>query len=173
MFDVNYTRQPANYVFTARHVPAGRAGTNGPVTLDGAMARTTGAQNGAGQIRFTAEINLTRAGAIDTLENMPWSPQDFYLNLHGVDHPGGVLRAQLQVPDQTTFFLNATPQEEVPPVTNVNASATSAVTLHFLRNAAGDVTSAAAVLNVHVRFQVDTRLTAMHVHDQVAGKTVR
>ena len=79
-------------------------------------------------------------------------------------------------PLPTTFVFTTTllPNNEVPPVTNADSTASGAatVTLTVTRDSAGTITSASTLFAVTVTgFATGTTLTAMHIHNNVAGQT--
>ena len=79
-------------------------------------------------------------------------------------------------PLPTTFVFTTTllPNNEVPPVTNADSTASGAatVTMTVTRDSAGTITSASTVFAVTVTgFAGATTLTAMHIHNNVAGQT--
>jgi hypothetical protein len=71
-----------------------------------------------------------------------------------------------------TFVAQMTPGNEVPPVTNADASGrgTATIRLNVLRNAAGAITDANADMEVALTgFPANTTLTGAHIHAARAG----
>ena len=86
------------------------------------------------------------------------------------DDPGG------PTPLPTTFIYSSTltPGNEVPPVTNADATAsgTLALTMTVTRDAGGGITGGTGVFSATVAgFPAGTTLTAAHIHNNVAGQT--
>ena len=170
MFDVAYRDMSADTIFTAMHIHRGAAGGNGPVVLDSAMSRTEVASGGAGVLRFENEMNMSSAAVRAALDDIRFNAGAFYLNVHSVANPGGIMRGQTRYTDRMNFQFTASPANEVPPVTGVTASAPGAISIHTLRNPDGTVFAGAAIFDIHPRLPEGTRITAMHIHDQVAGQ---
>jgi uncharacterized protein (TIGR03437 family) len=170
LFDIAYRDLTADTIFTAMHIHRGAAGVNGPVVLDSAMSRTEVASGGAGVLRFDNEMNIANAAVRAALEDIRFNANAFYLNVHSVANPGGILRGQTRFTDRMNFQFNASPANEVPPVTGIAASAPGAISIHTLRNPDGSVAAGAAFFDIHPRLPEGSRITAMHIHDQVAGQ---
>lgn len=170
MFDIAYRDMTADSVFSAMHIHRGPAGANGPVVLDSAMTRTEVASGGAGVLRFENEMNMTNANVRAALDDIRFNVNAFYLNVHSVANPGGILRGQTRYTDRMNFQFNASPANEVPPVTGITASAPGAISIHTLRNPDGSVLAGAAIFDINPRLPEGTRIAAMHIHDQVAGQ---
>src|SRR5262249_28977634 len=73
--------------------------------------------------------------------------------------------------DHAAMQVTMTPQEEVatPPV-SIAASTPAAIHIYTLRNQDGTVPAGAVVFDANPRFPANTTVTAMHIHDQVAGQ---
>ena len=70
---------------TRGHIHAAPAGRNGPIVVDFFNGNTTpGVLSGCA-------TGVDRALITDILRN----PQDYYVNVHNADYPGGALRGQL------------------------------------------------------------------------------
>ena len=75
-------------------------------------------------------------------------------------------------PTTARFTAQLTPGNEVPPVTNADASAsgTTTVTLNLTRDSAGTITAATADISTSVTgFAAGTVVTAAHIHRAAAG----
>ncbi|MBX9602426.1 MAG: CHRD domain-containing protein [Bryobacteraceae bacterium] len=170
LFNVAYSGFPSDTVLTAMHVHRGLPGVNGGVVLDSAMTRTEVGGNGSGILHFESEMNMTRAAVVSALEDIQYNPGGFYLNVHSVANPGGAIRGPMRYTDRMRFPFNASPSEEVPPVTGLEASAAGSFTVHTIRRADGSVSAGAAIFDANPRFPAGTRFTGMHIHDNVAGQ---
>jgi hypothetical protein len=79
-------------------------------------------------------------------------------------------------PLPTTFIFTSQllPSNEVPPVTNADASATGTLnmTMTVTRDSGGGITAATTVFVVTMAgFPANTTLSAAHIHNNVAGQT--
>ncbi len=171
-FDVNYTGFAEGTQFTGMHIHTGSAGTNGPVTINTGLTR---AQNmmagagGAGSLRYVADVNMGAQNSVNTVLNIWGDPGTAYLNLHSVANPGGEIRGQLRRTERIEFTTQMSPLNEVPALTNLNASATGSFEANLLRRADGTAMSALGVFNVNYRFPGETRFTGLHIHTGAAG----
>ncbi len=171
LFDVAYLGYPSDTVITAMHLHLSPAGVNGPVTVDSTLATPiTVAETGNGFLRFESEVDLTRAGALATLDAFFWAPAQVYLNMHTRVNPGGAIRGQLLSTDATSFQVNMSTANEVPPIP-LDANAQAKVTVFTARGADGAPMAGAILFDVNPRFSAApaTAFTAMHVHDGEKG----
>jgi uncharacterized protein (TIGR03437 family) len=162
---------PEGTLFTGFHIHSGAAGVNGPVTVDTALNRNQNimANPGGGTLRYEVELNPATAAQVSTLNGLFSNPQGYYVNLHTAVNPGGAIRAQLRRTDRMNFQMTLSPANEVPPITDLNASAPSAVTIHTVRDDQGVVTAGHAVFDVNARFPSSTTFTGLHIHTGAAG----
>ncbi|HBY61200.1 MAG TPA: hypothetical protein DEH78_15365, partial [Solibacterales bacterium] len=171
VFEVQYRGFPEGTRLQGLHIHTGAAGVNGGVTLDsglGAANAVTVPANGQGTIRLENEINLS-AGAVTTIDNIGFTPGNFYFNLHTNTNPGGAIRGQAIALDRSHFQVRMLPSNEVPPVTGLDAAAQGGVTLHTLRDANGAVTAGVVIFDVNYRFPGEATFTGLHVHNGAAG----
>jgi hypothetical protein len=173
IFDVNYTGFAEDARFTGFHIHSGAAGVNGPVTINsGIPANTPVGAGGQGTLHFEVEVPMTSAAAVSTLEDLFRNPQNYYINLHTVSNPGGIIRAQLRNTDALRFPVTMLPSNEVPPITGLDARSESAFTAHTIRNSEGNVIAAVAIFDVNPRFPGETTFTGLHIHNGAAGAHV-
>jgi len=129
------------------------------------------AATGTGNLHYEFDIDLTRAQATDTMSALFDNPAGTYINLHTTVNPGGAIRAPLHRTDHAVLQVTMTPQEEVAtPAVSVNASTPAAIHVYALRNQDGSAPVGAVVFDANPRFPANTTITAMHIHDEVAGK---
>ncbi|MCB1019018.1 MAG: CHRD domain-containing protein [Acidobacteria bacterium] len=84
----------AGETFTGGHIHKGARGANGPVVINldvTEMTPTTASTTVTTTVELTGEMDIATAFAVVA------NPQDYYVNLHTTDNPGGVVRAQLQL----------------------------------------------------------------------------
>jgi uncharacterized protein (TIGR03437 family) len=173
IFDVTYTGFPEGTSFTGLHIHFGNAGFNGPVTLNSGIsnqAQVAAGAGGSGNLRYEFDANLGLNLAPETVNALFERPQGTYINLHTTVSPGGAVRAQLTRADHAGIQVTATPREEVvtPPLT-IEASAPAAIHVYTLRNQDGSVPAGTVIFDINPRFPAGSVLTAMHIHDGVAG----
>ena len=74
-----------------------------------------------------------------------------------------------QTAEYVIFQAVMLPENAVPPVTNLNLSATGNVELSLVRNSAGEVISGTLLLYTHGSLTGSATFTAIHVHRGAAG----
>ena len=70
------------------HIHAAPAGQNGPVTID---LHTQFVETSPGTFTATGCVTADRSDIRDVIRN----PENFYVNVHNADYPGGAIRGQL------------------------------------------------------------------------------
>jgi len=90
-FDVN-TRFPGETRFTGLHIHDGKIGANGGVTINSGLAAFDSA-TGFGNI--WRPVNIAEGQALTSLNSMIANPENHYINLHTMVHPGGAVRMQM------------------------------------------------------------------------------
>lgn len=166
-FDLKYALTTPN-TFVGYHIHSGTAGNNGPVRistgLTGVNTVPTDA-TGAGTLHYDILAAVSDPGVRDSLENLFNSPDQTYINIHTTDYPGGIMRSQLRPMDAIVIPVNMTPQNEVPAVTGLNASAQGLLTVNTLRGNDGSVIAGAVNFDVNYRFPGATTFTGLHIHN--------
>ncbi len=171
IFDMAYSGFPAGTNFTGFHIHNGAAQVSGPVVIDsGLKGPVAGGADGTGVLHYETEVDLGRMGISDVLNSFSNTPTGLYINAHTSDFPGGAIRAQLQRTDRMDFQVTMTPDQEVPPVTGLAASAPSRVTVYTLRNSDASIAAGTVVFDENPRFPTGNTITATHIHDGVAGQ---
>lgn len=90
-FDVN-ARFPGETRFTGLHIHDGKAGANGPVTINSglrALDSTTGFAN------LFLPVNISGGQALTSLNSLLTNPENHYINLHTAVNAGGAVRMQM------------------------------------------------------------------------------
>ncbi|HYP08970.1 MAG TPA: CHRD domain-containing protein [Bryobacteraceae bacterium] len=172
IFDTNYNGFPEGTSFTGFHIHSGAAGGNGPVTINtgiGSGANAVAANPAGANLHYEVEVPVANAGASNTLRGLFIDPWNYYINLHTAVNPGGAIRAQLRNTDRMQFRVTMSPANEVPAITDVDASAPSVFTAHTIRNSEGAVTSGVAIFDVNYRFPGAETFTGLHIHNERAG----
>lgn len=170
-FDLTYKFPGATNV-TGLHIHNAPAGTNGPIVIptdvsaaNPVVIDATGKGNIFKQVQFP-----TAATTVDTIQGLLDSPQSFYINLHTVEFPGGVIRAQMARADMRVLLGLMSPANENPPIPNSNASAVSTMIALRGSDQNGNFTTGAVIFDANYSgFPAGTVFTGFHIHDGPAG----
>lgn len=176
--DFNVTYQfPSEIRITGLHIHSGRAGANGPVTINsgilgGAPIVST---TGRGVINLQGQTPSSDAPGMATVNGMLSDPTAYYVNLHTTDNPGGVIRGQLQRAEMVVLMGLMSPANEVPPIPNSNASAYGTVIAVAtcgdtpMRDCARPTSGQVIFDATYTGFAEGTSFSGFHIHDGVAG----
>jgi uncharacterized protein (TIGR03437 family) len=169
IFDVIYRNFPVTN-FTGLHIHSGAAQVSGPVTINsGLQGPVAVAEGGSGRLHYEAEVDLNRAGALETVEGLVSNPSGFYINLHTTEQPAGAVRSQMLRTDRMEFPLNLMTSNEVPPITDLDASAAGKIIVYTVRNPNGTAAAGAVQFDLNTTFPADTEFRGLHIHDAIAG----
>ncbi len=165
-FDVAYQFGRA-VTLTGFHFHSAPVGENGPVVINSGLASTP-EPDGVGSLTFTTPA-LTTAEQITALNGLATTPHLYYINLHTSDNPGGEIRGQCTT--ETHFYrANMLPSNEVPPIPELNASASALITLDVTRDTSGAITSGAVMFDTNYNFPGSTTFNGFHIHTGRAGE---
>jgi len=162
-FNLNYA-MGAPTTFTGLHIHNAKVGVNGPVVINTGISGTIPVIStaGAGSIVREIEIRPTDS-AFDFLRGLVENPENYYVNIHTTDFPGGVVRAQL-ARETYHFKANMSPANEVPPITGVDTAATGWVTAKINRDANGALTGGTVTFDVNYANTGAITFTGLHIH---------
>ena len=169
-FDVQY-RFGGEVEITGLHIHNAGAGVNAGVVIPApgiSGANSILDETGTGTIARWAEVGPEAAAGLEALEAIFWNPDQFYLNLHTRTNPGGALRDQLQRTDTVVLRAEMSPGNEVPPVTDLEASAAAKFTLFVTRDGDGQITSGTVAFDVSFQFPAESEFTGLHIHQGTA-----
>jgi len=158
---------PSAITLVGFHIHSAPVGVSGPVVIGSGLTATP-APSGAGTLALPA-VTLSTPDEIAALNGLLTEPQLYYINAHTTDNPGGAIRGQVTT---ETLFYRATllPENEVPPVTGLNASASVLITLDVTRDSSGNVTSGAIMFDANYQFaQPPVTLVGFHIHQGLPG----
>jgi hypothetical protein len=166
VFEVGY-QFPSAVTLTGFHIHSAAVGVNGPVVINSGLTSTED-PDGVGSLSFTTPT-LNTPEQLTALNGLVNTPQLFYINLHTTDNPAGVIRGQ--VTTETLFYkASLLPGNEVPPVTDVDASADVLITLDVTRDSNGNITSGAIMFDNNYRFPGAVTINGFHIHTGQAGE---
>jgi uncharacterized protein (TIGR03437 family) len=90
--DVNF---PGPIEFTGLHIHEQVAGVNGPVVINTGISNTARVSFPSGRGVINIPVAVTGGNPLAALRRLLANPTGFYVNLHTVANPGGVIRGQL------------------------------------------------------------------------------
>ncbi|MGH2451089.1 MAG: CHRD domain-containing protein [Candidatus Limnocylindria bacterium] len=90
-FDIELSGFPPGTVITGAHIHDGLAGANGPVVVNTGISADAPLEltDGSGTVAKSAVVDFEAVQRI--LDN----PEEWYVNVHSTNNPGGVVRGQL------------------------------------------------------------------------------
>jgi uncharacterized protein (TIGR03437 family) len=170
-FDVQ-TKFSGPVTVTGLHIHNAAAGVAGPIVIPTDVNGTDKSVtvDSTGRVRIQKQVqfpssNVSVATIMDLLQN----PQNYYVNIHTTDHPGGAMRGQLVPADATVVGGLMSTANEVPP-TNVTGSGNATVIVFRGQGPNNTVPLAAALFNLdYSGFAPGTIFTGFHIHNGTAG----
>jgi uncharacterized protein (TIGR03437 family) len=171
IFDANNQGFSEGTQFSGFHIHEGGPTVTGSVTINTGMqggANAVPANPAGGNLHYEVEVPVSNIAALRTVYGLFENPQNFYINLHSLVYPNGVIRGQLRRTDRMHFPVAMLTTNEVPSITDVNASAPGSFTLYSARDANGDVAGGVAIFDVNYRFPGNTTFTGLHIHNGTA-----
>ncbi len=161
-FNVNYN-MGAQTTFTGLHIHNGKIGVNGPVVINTGLSATTGVTNAAGVGSVNREVAIGPTdSAFDYMRGLIENPENYYVNIHTTQFPGGVVRAQI-AKETYHFKTNMTRDNEVPPTTG-DTAATGWVTVKASRDANGTLNGGQVTFDVNFTNSGAITFTGLHIH---------
>ncbi|HYL74964.1 MAG TPA: CHRD domain-containing protein [Bryobacteraceae bacterium] len=176
-FNLNCKFSGTSQKVVGLHIHNAPAGTPGniviPTDVSGSNSIAIDSTNKvavAKQVQFPKNPSVTIATISDLLVN----PQNFYVNVHTDDHPGGLMRGQLMPAEQKVLIGLMKPTNEVPPVAS-NGTAIGTVIALRARDTSGAVVLGDVFFNVDYTGFDATSFTGLHIHNgnsTVAGPVI-
>jgi hypothetical protein len=166
VFELAY-QFPSAVTLVGFHIHSAAVGVSGPVVISSGLSATSDA-TGVGHIVLPA-VTLSTPDELAALNGLLTNPQLYYINAHTTDNPSGAIRGQVTT---ETLFYKATllPENEVPSVTGVDASASVMITLDVTRDSSGNVTSGAIMFDASYQFAAPPiTFVGFHIHQGLAG----
>lgn len=160
---------PGSVELTGLHIHEGPTGTAGSVVFGTDLSGSNSVTDADG-VGFISKDATTVDPVI--LARLLANPARFYINLHTRANPGGALRGQFTtLTESLTNTVAMTGAQEVPPITNAEATATGTGTLTFnpTRNAQGVINGGNVTFTVDYNFPAAVTFTGLHIHEGAAG----
>ena len=179
-FEIDYNLGVQSTI-TGLHIHTGGPTIAGPVTINTGIAAGAASvaspASGAGNITIGVEVPANSAAAtLGALNGIFDSPGDYYVNMHTTVNGGGIIRSQLMRTENIVFPFIASPANEVPALTGLNATGVGAIDIRALRDRTGNITAARVTFDMNHRFPDAAEFTGMHIHDGIstvsAGVTI-
>jgi len=163
---VIYHTFPDTPTVTGLHVHTGAAGVNGGVVINTGI---TGANNvvigtARGVLERQAPVLASDANAVAALRGMFANPNAYYANLHTTVYPGGVIRGQLYRAERSMLLGRMIPQNEIPAITDFNASALGSVEAIRAYDSNFRFIGGATTFSVDYTVPEATTFTGLHIH---------
>ena len=154
---------PASVTIQGLHLHEGDNRLNGPVQFDTGLSGSNALTFPTGEGVFTrdiANVNLT------VLQRLLANPAGFYVNLHTTTHPSGAIRGQLtRFTETLARTIALSPANQVPPITNLNATGTATITIHPTRNTKGEIVGGNVNFTVAYDFPGAVTITGLQIHE--------
>ena len=168
----------ADYNFGEQTTVTGFHIHQGPATVNAGVVINTGIsgaaplitpENGSGTATYAIEYGASLANEI-LLGELSRFPEMFYVNMHTVAFPGGLIRGQLSQPITLQFDVTMLPTNEVPVISNLNATGVAKVTGLGVLGSDGKINAALVIFDVNYRFPAtEVTFTGLHIHEGDAG----
>jgi hypothetical protein len=162
-FNVNYV-MGGPQTFIGLHIHNGKIGANGPVVINTGISGSNPIMTTTGGGSINKEIEIRPGdGAFDFMRGLVENPENYYVNIHTTQFPGGVIRAQLA---RETYHYKASmsPANEVPPVTGADTTATGWITAKISRDANGVLNGGAVTFDVNYTGSGPVSFVGLHIH---------
>jgi uncharacterized protein (TIGR03437 family) len=152
--------------FNGFHIHSGLPGTAGAIAITatlppGAIPDITGTSQ-IGPV-YT-EVTVTNAAQAAAFNALFANPAAFYIDLHSVQNPNGIVRGPIRPTDRTLFSLLLDSANEVTPP-SAPTQMPVALTIYTLRREDGSVAAATALCDLALRFPNSTQTLGLYVHD--------
>jgi hypothetical protein len=165
-FNLNFNMSGGPVTFTGLHIHNGKIGVNGSVVINtgiGSGPTSVTAADGIGSVNREVPIDSSSPLALDSLRGLIENPENYYVNIHSTQFPGGIIRAQL-AQETYRFKANMTAGNEVPPITNVDTAATGWITAKISRDGNGVINGGTVTFDVNFTNSGPITFTGLHIH---------
>lgn len=114
------------------------------------------------------QVKPDNAAGLAALQGLLDDPNQFYINLHTPEFPGGAMRGQLGRDDMLVLLGQMSNLNEVLVVSDVNASGLGAAHVFVTRDGSGVITRGRVVFDVNYNFPDKQTFTGLHIHQGTA-----
>ena len=173
-FDIS-TKFSSAVTATGLHIHNAAAGVAGPIVVptDIGAGDKSIAVDATGRIRIQKQVQFPLASpsplSLTVINDMVANPQNYYVNIHTTDRPGGAMRGQLLRAEMKIMMGMMSSANENPPVP-LPVSGVATVTHMRAVDSKGAVALAASVFNLeYTGFDAGTIFTGFHIHSSPAG----
>ncbi|MBI2684980.1 MAG: CHRD domain-containing protein [Acidobacteria bacterium] len=151
---------------TGLHVHNGPAGVNAGVVINTGLsgASPLAVTSARGVIERQAPVAATDTAALAALRGMFDNPAGYYANLHTTVYPGGIIRGQLYRAQRAMLIGRMNPRNEIPAITDFNASALGSVEAIRAYDANFRYIGGATTFSVDYTVPEPTTFTGLHIH---------
>ena len=165
-FNVDVNFPPGPITFSGLHIHNERFGLNGGVMLNSNIAGGANAvtiDSGVGNVsRQTVYTASSTPAQLESLNGLFVDPKAYYINIHDLVNPGGIVRAQLAY-ETYRFRPVLSPDNEIPTNTS-GASGTGWLTVTVFRNASNVITGGTVTFDVNYNLGGTATITGLHIH---------
>jgi uncharacterized protein (TIGR03437 family) len=163
-FNVNTKFSGTSTSVVGLHIHNAAAGTAGAIVIPTDVSSI--AIDSTGKLQIVKQVQFPQTApsvTIATVADLLVNPQNYYVNVHTNDHPGGAMRGQLLPAEMTVAIGLMNPKNEVPPVPS-NGTAIGTVTALRARDTTGKVVLGDVIFNVDYTGFDATTFTGLHIH---------
>ncbi len=163
---------PDTPTLTGLHIHSGAAGANGPVVINtgiGGGANSLTVATARGNFARQAPVMPDNANAVAALRGLFTAPQNYYVNLHSSNYPGGVIRGQVYRAERAVLLGRMSPRNEVPAITDFNATGVAVFEAVRAYDTDFRFIGGAATFNVDYTVPEATTFTGLHIHTGQRG----
>ena len=151
------------------HIHTGSTGTVGAIGLTATVPPGAAPDPNGFFVLGPINTEITTTNTVQTgvFTNLFVNPTSLYVDLHTVQNPNGLLRAQLRPSDAMRFPLLLDSANEVA-APYVRFQAPAAFTLYTLRNEDGSIAAGTLLTDLNLRFLEPQQFIGLFVHDGAA-----
>jgi hypothetical protein len=163
-FNLTYA-MGSQQTFTGLHIHNAKVGVNGAVVINTGLSGTnTIVTNAEGTGTINREVPIASGETpLEFLRGLVENPENYYVNIHTTQFPGGVIRAQL-VKETYHFKTFMSTANENPPITGVDTAAVGWVTVKVNRDSSGNLTNGTVTFDVNFTNTGPITFTGLHIH---------
>ncbi len=164
-FVIRYTF-PGPVGIVGLHLHRGSEGENGPVRINSGILGSAPVMTDSrqGEIVRQAQIRPDDESGLAAVTELLGNPAQYYVNLHTVDFAAGIIRGQLDLTEFNPLVVQMSSANEIPAITNPQATGTASVTIFRSFDVFGMVTNGLAIFEVNYDLGGPATITGLHIH---------